>query len=102
MRKPGTKRCRIAKSRLQPWAVTLKKKSRSSCPPLPPACLRGSGRGGFIPTRFLLGSNRMSERKTIRSEYVYRGRVVTLRVDTVQREDGAETIREIVEHHGAV
>src|SRR5258706_12459803 len=44
----------------------------------------------------------MSDRKTINSEYVYRGKVVTLRIDTVEREDGGQTKREIVEHHGAV
>src|ERR1044071_8883951 len=41
-------------------------------------------------------------RKTISSEYVYRGKVVTLRIDTVERADGVRTKREIVEHHGAV
>jgi ADP-ribose pyrophosphatase len=35
------------------------------------------------------------------SEYVYRGRVVTLRIDTIIK-DGREIRREIVEHHGAV
>src|SRR5689334_16258307 len=40
--------------------------------------------------------------KTIHSEYVYRGRVVTLRIDTVQMPDGREIRREVVEHHGAV
>jgi ADP-ribose pyrophosphatase len=39
---------------------------------------------------------------TLHSEYVYRGRVVTLRVDTVRGADGAERKREVVEHHGAV
>jgi nudix-type nucleoside diphosphatase (YffH/AdpP family) len=36
------------------------------------------------------------------SEYVYRGRVVTLRIDTVRTADGREIKREIVEHRGAV
>jgi len=40
--------------------------------------------------------------QTIRSEYIYRGRVVTLRIDTVRMPDGRETKREVVEHHGAV
>jgi ADP-ribose pyrophosphatase len=40
--------------------------------------------------------------KTTHSEYVYRGRVVTLRIDTVALPDGRETKREVVEHHGAV
>jgi ADP-ribose pyrophosphatase len=42
----------------------------------------------------------MSE--TVGSEYVYRGKVVTLRIDTVRMDDGRETKREVVEHHGAV
>ncbi len=44
----------------------------------------------------------MSWGKTIHSEYLYRGRVVTLRIDTIQTPDGREIRREIVEHHGAV
>lgn len=44
----------------------------------------------------------MANRKTIHSEYVYRGRVVTLRIDTVMMPDGRLTKREVVEHHGAV
>jgi ADP-ribose pyrophosphatase len=44
----------------------------------------------------------VNPRKTVRSEYVYRGKVVTLRLDTVEREDGTQTRREVVEHHGAV
>lgn len=42
----------------------------------------------------------MSE--TVGSEYVYRGKVVTLRIDTIRMPDGHETKREVVEHHGAV
>jgi ADP-ribose pyrophosphatase len=42
----------------------------------------------------------MSE--TVRSEYVYRGKVVTLRIDTIRMENGREVKREVVEHHGAV
>lgn len=41
------------------------------------------------------------ERASIRSEYVYRGRVVTLRLDWVRTPAG-ERVREIVEHRGAV
>src|SRR5213082_3296585 len=44
----------------------------------------------------------MNGSRVLSSEYVYRGRVVTLRVDTVITADGRETRREIVEHHGAV
>jgi ADP-ribose pyrophosphatase len=38
----------------------------------------------------------------ISSEHVYRGRVVNLRLDTVRVKDGTPTLREIVEHNGAV
>jgi ADP-ribose pyrophosphatase len=40
--------------------------------------------------------------QTIKSESIYRGRVVSLRVDTVQMPDGRTAQREIVEHRGAV
>ena len=39
---------------------------------------------------------------TVRSEYVFRGRVVTVRLDTVRMPDGREAAREVVEHRGAV
>ena len=38
----------------------------------------------------------------VKREYVYRGRVVNLRLDTVRVNDGDVTLREIAEHHGAV
>lgn len=38
----------------------------------------------------------------ISSEHVYRGRVVTLRIDTLRHSDGRCVQREVVEHHGAV
>ncbi len=38
----------------------------------------------------------------IGSEHVYRGRVVNLRLDTVRVKNGDTTLREIVEHNGAV
>jgi ADP-ribose pyrophosphatase len=38
----------------------------------------------------------------VKSDYVYRGRVLNLRLDTVRVKDGDVTLREIVEHHGAV
>lgn len=44
----------------------------------------------------------MEQKNQTRSEYVYRGRVVTLRIDTTVKPDGHEVKREIVEHHGAV
>ena len=40
--------------------------------------------------------------QTVASEYIYRGRVVTLRIDTVRAVDGREFQREVVEHKGAV
>jgi ADP-ribose pyrophosphatase len=40
--------------------------------------------------------------KTIESKRVYEGRVVNLRVDTVELPDGRLSTREIVEHTGAV
>lgn len=40
--------------------------------------------------------------KTIESEKIYQGRVVNLRVDTVELPDGRMSKREIVEHRGAV
>lgn len=39
---------------------------------------------------------------TVASEYLYRGRVVNLRLDTVRLPNGSTTKREIVEHRGAV
>lgn len=44
----------------------------------------------------------MKPPRVIRSEYVYRGKVVTLRRDYVVMGDGAEAVREVVEHRGAV
>jgi len=42
------------------------------------------------------------EEKTLRSEYKYRGKVVTLRVDQVLLPNGREGSREVIEHSGAV
>ena len=44
----------------------------------------------------------MSEEKTLSSQLIYEGRAVKLRVDTVQKPDGRETTREIVEHSDCV
>lgn len=44
----------------------------------------------------------MAEEETRSSERIYAGRVVSLRVDTVQLADGRLTRREIVEHGAAV
>jgi len=38
----------------------------------------------------------------VRSEVVWRGRIATVRVDTVRFDDGAEAEREVVEHPGSV
>jgi ADP-ribose pyrophosphatase len=42
------------------------------------------------------------EEKTIDSEYLYRGKVITLRKDKIEQHDGKQYIREIVEHNGGV
>lgn len=44
----------------------------------------------------------MSPETTITSQHVYRGRILSLRLDTVRLENGRTTEREIVEHRGAV
>lgn len=45
----------------------------------------------------------MNLEETVKSsEYIYRGRVVNLRVDKVETANGRETTREVVEHRGAV
>ncbi len=40
--------------------------------------------------------------KTLESNYVYKGRVVALRLDKVELPSGKTTIREVIEHPGAV
>lgn len=40
--------------------------------------------------------------QVVKTEYVYRGRVLNLRLDSVKVKGGDVTLREIVEHHGAV
>lgn len=42
------------------------------------------------------------EEKTIRSQDIFSGRIVKLKVDTVRLPDGRESTREIIEHAGAV
>ncbi|MGS0764062.1 NUDIX domain-containing protein [Syntrophomonas curvata] len=42
------------------------------------------------------------EEKTIKSEDIFSGRIIKVRVDTVSLPDGRESTREIVEHAGAV
>jgi ADP-ribose pyrophosphatase len=44
----------------------------------------------------------MKAPQVIRSEYIYRGRVISLRRDFVLMDNGSEAIREVVEHRGAV
>ncbi len=38
----------------------------------------------------------------VKREYIYRGRILNLRLDTVRVGNGDETLREVVEHPGAV
>lgn len=40
--------------------------------------------------------------KTISKDYKYKGRIINLRVDDAELENGKITIREVVEHHGGV
>ena len=40
--------------------------------------------------------------KTISKDYKYNGRIINLRVDDVELENGKTTIREVVEHNGGV
>lgn len=40
--------------------------------------------------------------ETLHSERIYEGNIINLRKDTVLLENGQQTIREVVEHHGAV
>ncbi|MCW5932854.1 MAG: NUDIX hydrolase [Fimbriimonadia bacterium] len=42
------------------------------------------------------------EESTVESELIYKGRVVSLRLDTVQLANGRTVTREIVQHRGAV
>jgi len=42
------------------------------------------------------------EEKTLSSNYIYQGKIINLRQDKVKLPDGRDTIREIVEHPGAV
>lgn len=44
----------------------------------------------------------MSQERTLRSERVYRGNLIGLRVDTVELPSGRRTKREIVEHGGCI
>lgn len=44
----------------------------------------------------------MPEERVIHSEQIYNGRVVNLRVDTIERDDGRTYDREIIQHSGAV
>jgi len=44
----------------------------------------------------------MTDYRTLSSRYVYNGRNIRLRVDNVLLPSGKETVREVVEHNGAV
>ncbi len=47
-------------------------------------------------------STPIPDEPTISTEHIFQGRVLGLRVDTVQLHDGKTSVREIIEHHGAV
>ena len=40
--------------------------------------------------------------KTLNEEYAFKGRIINLRVDTVELPDGAKSTREIIEHNGGI
>jgi ADP-ribose pyrophosphatase len=42
------------------------------------------------------------QERTLSSTYIYQGKIINLRQDKIKLPDGRETIREIVEHPGAV
>ncbi len=42
------------------------------------------------------------EEKTLEIEYKYKGRVLNMRVDTIETFEGGTSIREVIEHPGAV
>ncbi|MBI4186376.1 MAG: NUDIX hydrolase [Chloroflexi bacterium] len=44
----------------------------------------------------------MAQEKTLSSQFIYQGRVVKLRVDTVEMADGRMTTREIIDHDPCV
>ena len=44
----------------------------------------------------------MKEEKTVKTEEIFQGRAVKLRVDTVEKPSGARTTREIVEHSNCI
>lgn len=44
----------------------------------------------------------MAEEKTLTSKQIYKGRIINVRVDTVELHDGGQTTREIVEHSECV
>lgn len=44
----------------------------------------------------------MTDYSTLSSRYIYKGHNISLRLDTIELPSGKETIREIVEHRGAV
>ncbi len=43
----------------------------------------------------------MAQEKTLSSQRIYDGRILSLRVDRVLLENGKETIREVIDHQGA-
>ena len=42
------------------------------------------------------------EEKTLKQQYIYKGRIINMRVDEAQLPDGGKAKREVVEHNGGV
>ncbi len=40
--------------------------------------------------------------KTLGKEYAFKGRIINLRVDTVELPDGSQSTREVIEHNGGI
>lgn len=47
-------------------------------------------------------NDKMLEEKTVDTKRIYEGKIINLRVDKVLLPNGRESVREVVEHHGAV
>ena len=44
----------------------------------------------------------MDKEKTLSTKLIYHGRILNLRIDTIRKQDGSETTREIVEHEACI
>lgn len=76
--------------------------AQKSCPPL-----FSGGHAGGRPLRagliFTVGVEWMDlQEKVLKSDYIYRGKIISLRRDTVELPNGRQSSREIVEHSGGV